>query len=117
MSLPDVQAQGVAYLDANMTTRVSTGIPNPRPAELVRLTLVGGAGVINRRVAQARLSVECWAASAPRAFAIASEVFDLLSEWPDYESRCSFPQAFYDPVSSSPRYVFTAELWGLTVSS
>jgi hypothetical protein len=114
---PDVEADTVAYLDSVLSAKVSTKVPNPRVAEMVRVTVVGGAGVINRRVANARLSVEAWAANSVAASELAREAAAYLRDWSEYEARTSTPFSFPDPATDLPRYVFTAELWGLTVLS
>ena len=110
--LRDVEALVVGYLDPLMVPRVSTRIPNPRPAELVRVQRIGG---VRQNLAQERplLLVECWAASSVAAFDLAAQAWSLLdaldADW-FADVNLSSPVNLPDPLSASPRYQFTASL-------
>ena len=112
---PDVEADAFAYLDGLLSARVGTKVPNPRVADMVVVAVVGGSGVNNHLVANAVLSVQCWGASSVAASLLARRVAAHLRAWPAYVARPGTPQSFPDPLTSPPlpRYVFTAELWGL----
>lgn len=110
---PDVEADARTYLDAQLSARVSTKVPNPRVADMVVLQVVGGSGVADHVVASSLLSVQCWAADSVAASQLAREAAAHLRAWALYVARTSTPASFPDPATSLPRYVFTAELWGL----
>jgi hypothetical protein len=112
---PDVEADAIGYLDPLLTARVSTKVPNPRVADMVQLSVVGGSGVTDKALANALVSVQCWAATSVAASLLARTVAAHLRAWGKYEVRTGTPQSFPDSATSPPlpRYVFTAELWGL----
>ena len=66
----DAQAAAVSILDAALTQPVRTRVPNPRPAEFVRVERLGGT---RRNVVtdEALISVEAWAATEQDAHDLA----------------------------------------------
>lgn len=110
---PDVEAVLVSALSERVGVPVSTRVPNPRPEAFVVVRRVGGTrpALITDRAA---VTVECWSASNVDACD--------LSRWarayvhtlaPDVVRRVvelSGPADSPDPVSESPRYVFTVQV-------
>ena len=115
--LRDVEGLLVACLDPLLTPKVSTRIPNPRPAELVRVQRIGGT---RQNIVQERplILIECWGASSVSAFALASQVWGLIDALDDttaqdawfHAAELSSPVSLPDPSTASPRYQFTASL-------
>lgn len=79
---PAVDALLVSYLNANLPAafgvHVSTRIPNPRPAALVRVSLTGGAGRSAVALHTSTVTVESWGPDVPTAASIARYVDALL---------------------------------------
>jgi hypothetical protein len=114
LRLANLEEGLVAYLNGLLAPAVSTRVPNPRPVSFVRVGRVGG-DQINMAQERAVVLVECWAATAPAAWALAREAHGLLAgreplEIPGAElsSRSlSSPVNYPDPATTSPRYQFT----------
>ena len=123
VAFPDVETLGVAYLTAGLAAhgepvKVSTKVPNPRPAKLVRVTRTGGVADYPGQD-HPRVTVECWAADGPAAFALARLARALMWALPADEthgrdvrkvSEVGGPAFYPDPATTSPRYQFTVEL-------
>ena len=97
-------------------SKVATKLPNPRPAQFVRVTRAGGA---RRNVAQSgsRVIVECWAASETDAWALCVAAYDALDdldvdpgELPFMSVDLSDPVNYPDTATGSPRYQFIATI-------
>jgi hypothetical protein len=119
----DPEAVAVAFLRAQLTARgqsstgVSTRVPNPRPASLVRVLLAGNRRT--RPLDSHLLVFDCWAATAPAASDLARLVAGLIEAMPGETVAGSYvyeaelvggPVNLPDPDSSSPRYSVTARL-------
>jgi len=119
VAFEDPEAVVVSYLNGRLVAagdaaRASTRVPNPRPPRFVRAILTG---VVRRSVSRrdAQVTLECWAASAPDAAALADDVADWLEaldvgashvpQGPD--GWVGGPYSQPDPDSGSPRYVMT----------
>lgn len=113
---PDIEGLAIAYLDPLVAPPISTTVPSSRPVSFVRIQAAGGSGVTEHVLAEAVLSVEAWAANTYAASILARTLAAYLRAWEGlaagpsfiYSVRTTTPRAFPDPVSSSPRYVFTA---------
>lgn len=119
IAFPDAEGIAVTYLKSALTgTTVSTKIPNPRPAKLVRVTRVGG----RRRdliTDSANLTFECWDTTTVAAFALcrlvrahinAIEGTEVNGEWVYRVTEIGGPAFFPDPDTDYPRYQFTVAL-------
>jgi hypothetical protein len=118
LELANVEAAAIHLLDDDIaiTAEVSSRIPNPRPASLIRVTRVGGteANMVQER---AILLIECWGATQQQAWDLVSAAYRVLQgrdplEYNGIElgSRsCSSPVNYPDPSTSSPRYQFQLE--------
>lgn len=68
---PDVVALLAAYLTPIVSpVRVAARVPDPRPAELIRVRRIGGTQLRPVRD-RPRVDVVCWAATEPRATELA----------------------------------------------
>lgn len=104
------------YLDSVMTEPVVRVIPSPRPATFVRVMLTG----TTRRtlhLADARVTIECWAPSAAEAEALSREVYGRMSAMDLTDGTyvplgpagwAGGPYADVDPDSGTARYTMTA---------
>lgn len=70
---PAPDAIVVAYLNTLLTPPVATDVPDPRPAEFVRVLVTGGGGRRDLVLQDAQITVEAWAAT----YADASELMML----------------------------------------
>ncbi|AYD83872.1 tail terminator [Gordonia phage Getalong] len=115
---PDVEAALVAYLKSRlMGVKVSTQVPNPRVAKMVRVEAAGGSG---RGLAMSKrlLIVQCWDTKSPDAAALCERVAALVfaaqydPAVPEIRGVTSVgePASFPDPDTSLPRYQFSASL-------
>lgn len=119
----DAEAVVVAFLRAqftarDVTARVGTQVPNPRPAALVRVLLAGNNR--QRPLDSHLLVLDCWAATAPAASDLARLVAGLVEAMPGETVAGSYvyhaelvggPANLPDPDSDSPRYSVTVRLW------
>lgn len=112
MAFPDANALLIAYLTALVDpVPVVSRIPDPRPAQLVQVRRVGGAGVVPVRDS-ARLDVKCWDADDRAAMALALLVrahvwalsgTALLGGVPCYRvQEFLAPRLDDDPITNSP---------------
>lgn len=121
---PDVEALVVSVLNTAFPTRgeatlkASTRVPNPRPAEFVKV--LAGGGLDETKVSEAALiTIEGWAKTEARAFAIC-ELARAILRSQDGDIRgvrgFSYPQNLPDPVSDQVRYTSTGDVrvWGTT---
>lgn len=116
ITFSSVEAQVIGYLTPLLATPVVRVIPASRPALFVRVLLTG----TTRRsltLADAHVTVECWAATDAAAEALARQTYALMcamdlddgTHVPDGpEGWMGGPYASADPVSGTPRYVMTA---------
>lgn len=100
------------------TTRVSTRIPNPRPARLVRVRRRGGPRT-DVVLEIALMLMECWAATEPDAEALANLTAALFASLEGqtvagahitHAEILGGPSNDPDPDSESPRYTLTGQL-------
>ena len=109
---PDIEALLLAVLKP--LGRVSTKIPNPRPATFIRVSSAGGSG--DRFIDDASMLVEAWAPDTVAASQLARDArnllnesqFDVISGWQLYGIDCAYPVFFPDEVSD--RYQFLANV-------
>ena len=93
---------------------VSTLIPNPRPASLIRLTPTGGRSDHTWR-AHVMVVVEAWAPTPAAARALAGQARALIlagAEVDDliHDAEATWPVAYDDPETPSHRATFTTTL-------
>lgn len=110
---PDVEAVVVAALSARVGVPVATRVPNPRPDAFVLVGRVGGSrpNVVTDRAA---VTVECWSASNVEACDLSrwarAYVHTLAPDTVRRVVELSGPASSPDPVSETPRYVFTVQI-------
>ncbi|WP_446224976.1 hypothetical protein ACTWPB_07620 [Nocardia sp. IBHARD005] len=122
VAFPDIEAELVAWLAPELTglgseAVVATKVPNPRPVEGVRVVRVGGVQV-NVVTDEPRIVLECYAATAPAAAALARMVRAVLTTaaggllataWCDRVRDLGM--AFLPDLEADvPRYLVTAEI-------
>lgn len=126
---PDVEGVVITGLSAGLTARgdtarVSTKIPNPRPARLVRVRRRGGprAQVV---METALILLECWDSdevAAERLAALTAGLFASLEGQTVAGAHITHaeilggPSNDPDPDSASPRYTLTGQLTTFAVS-
>lgn len=93
---------------------VSTLIPNPRPASLIRLTPTGGSSD-HTWLAHVMATVEAWAPTPAAARALAAQARTLIlagAEVDDliHDAEATWPVAYDDPETPSHRATFTTTL-------
>nr|DAX92005.1 MAG TPA: tail completion protein [Caudoviricetes sp.] len=93
---------------------VSTLIPNPRPASLIRLTPTGGSSD-HTWLAHVMVTVEAWAPTPAAARALAAQARTLIlggAETDDliHDAEATWPVAYDDPETPSHRATFTTTL-------
>lgn len=121
---PDVEALIVSALNAGFTAhseptiKASTKVPNPRPAEFVRVLSSGGLD--ETMVTDSVLvTIEGWAATETRALRLCDMARAILRSQ-DGAIRgargFSYPQNLPDPVADQVRYTSTGDVrvWGTT---
>ncbi|MFC9966336.1 hypothetical protein ACFVH4_19075 [Nocardia ignorata] len=122
VAFPDIEAELVAWLAPKLAglgseAVVATKVPNPRPAEGVRVARVGGIQV-NVVTDEPRLVLECYAATTIAAAALARMVRALLTTaaggvlstaWCD-RVRDLGMTFLPDLEAGVPRYLITTEL-------
>lgn len=125
ISFPDPESVLVSFLTAQNVSgtfagvKASTQVPNPRPAEFVRVILIGG---FQRNLVTdvPRLAVEAWGTSKGRASMLAARCRELInaaaldgalgSATLNDVNMVSRPQYLPDPESNQHRYTATYEL-------
>lgn len=115
----DPEAAVRAWLNPRITpVKVSTEVPDPRPNELVKVTVTGGFDP-NLVTETPRLTFECWALTSVRASEICREVKAYVKAMNGETVNGVFvravrtvgaPVSFPDPQTTLPRYQYTAEL-------
>jgi hypothetical protein len=122
---PDVEALLVEILndgfdDLDEQIKASTRVPNPRPAEFVKVLVSGG--IDETMVTDSVLvTIEGWAKTEPRARQIC-ELARAILRSQDGEIRgvrgFGYPQNLPDPVSDQVRYTSTGDVrvWGAASS-
>lgn len=120
---PDVEGLVCDWLPAELAARsrtvtVSTKVPNPRPAEFVRVIRTGGPQ-LNLVQDQPTLVVEAWAATESAAASLAELARALLKSTAGQQvggvmvyrvDEIGGPQNLPDPDSAQARYVFTLSI-------
>ena len=110
----DVESLLVAWLKPTRAgLAVTTKIPNPRPAEFVRVRRMGGTR-LNLVQENPLIYVECWGPSDYDAFLLAQDVWarmDALDGEPwCHSTGLASPLSNSDPDSGTDRYTFTANM-------
>lgn len=115
----DLEAVAVAWLNPLLDpVKVRTEVPNPRPDELVKITLTGGSDpdIVSR---WSQLTFECWALESDRASEICRRVAAYVRAIEGETVAGVFvrkvrtvgaPVSFPDPDTALPRYQVTLEL-------
>lgn len=113
MDLTPVEQAFVSYL-APAGFHVGTRVPNPRPAQFVKVTRTGGPAA-RMTISEPTLLVECWGATDALAWAVAAKVWPLChvphavqvspTVWAS-RIQATEPVNFPDPTSGSSRYQF-----------
>lgn len=122
ITFPDVEALVVSALNTGLTTygepgiNASTRVPNPRPAEFVKV--ISGGGIDETMVSDAVLvTVEGWAGTEARARQLCGLAVAILKSQ-DGQIRGArgfgYPQNLPDPVTDQVRYTSTGDVrvWG-----
>lgn len=118
VAFPDVEAAAVAFLRSELAARsdavhVSTRVPNPRPARLVRVSRTGG-GRRNLVQDDAQVTAECWGVDSVKASELCRLVRALLGSmdtgavW--FAGEVGGPVDHPDDLTDSPRYQTTVTL-------
>ena len=116
----DVEAAVVAFLASALAATVGTSRPAvtswPLEGVLVRVQVVDGGPARAVVLDDAVLSVEVWAADSVAAANVASQACGLLDAGQGsggvlvYAASASRPRSVPDPVTQSPRYLFTVSV-------
>jgi len=115
ITFSNVEAQTVTYLAPLLSVPAVRVVPASRPASFVRVLLTG-TNRLTLTLADARVTVECWAPTDAAAEALSRQTYALLcamdlddgTHVPDGpDGWAGGPYASADPVSGSPRYVMT----------
>ena len=110
----DIEKAVIAAL-APLSVAASTRVPNPRPDSFIRVGVVSGPPPTIAVEAPVVL-IECWAPDSVAAFNLARDAWALLVDleksfvggaWV-LSVQASRPVNFPDPLTTSPRYQFTA---------
>ncbi len=115
---PDVIQAATGFLRSYLgvlADRVGTEVPETMPANMVRVSLTGGA---RRDIVTdaAQLTVECWAPNEPTASLLARTAHGLMHSaagtqaggiWVRRVETVGGVQSFPDPDTAKPRYQFT----------
>lgn len=115
VTLPDVEAMVIGFLNARLTPDFSTRVPKPRPARFGVVWRTGG-GAANRVVERAQVTVTCWAADSVTASSDAGAArHELLNNYTGMPlvrgvEDVSGPYYDPDPDTGLPRYSFTMQL-------
>lgn len=128
---PDIEKALVAWLEPRLSARVSTRVPNPRPALFVTVRRIGGVRANLIQDAPIVL-VECWgsptdessnavasnlAHAAYRHMVAMPTVQDITPHCRVYAARVSGPVNNPDTSTNTPRYHLTATLRTRMVAS
>lgn len=103
----DVEGEVISVLASAVSAEVRDSVPNPRPAEYVRVRRIGGTG---RNLVQETpmLLVECWAVTSAGAFELAAHCYDVVDEaFCSSRVRPSSPVNLPDPATEDHRYQFS----------
>lgn len=127
ITFPDVEALVIATLDAGFVAldqasiKAHTRVPNPRPAEFVKV--ICGGGLDETMVSEAaQITVEGWARTEARAFELCDLARAILRSQ-DGTIRgargFAYPQNLPDPVTDQVRYTSTGDVrvWGSTLTA
>jgi hypothetical protein len=112
----DLEAVTVAWLKPRLIgVKVATEVPNPRPGELVKVSITGGS-TPNRVTERTQLTLECWAVTSIRASEICRTARAMITAMDGEMINGVFirrvqtvggPVFFPDPDSDRPRYQTT----------
>ena len=113
MSYPDVIIELRKVL-REVTPRVSTIIPNPRPDTFIRIS--SGGGQVLEHAAQPLIIVECWGATYKAAHDLAHAALKAIQAWADegdvaHDATLTWPVDYPDPATDSPRFTFNAQVF------
>lgn len=114
--LPDAELMLRTWLTAKVTARVETIVPNPLPAEFVRVWRTGGPSS-SRVVDNPQVTVQAWSSSKAGAAALIGQVRSLFhaaatrTELPLVRRVVEMGGPYYDPDPTTG-----AERYSLSVS-
>lgn len=99
--------------------QAGTKLPNPRPAEFLKLSDGGGDFSEGRLAANTLTVVEAWATSEADARRLAQAAVERIQVWaetqPDLDHvEVTWPVSYPDAESNTPRYTFS--VWGYHTS-
>ncbi len=119
IGFPDPEKIAVTFLTGALAVRaaaatVSTSVPNPRPARLVKVTRTGGTRR-SRAHYDAQITVQCWDTDTVAAERLATLCYGLLvsmeydvnDDHASYGGEIGGVVFFPDPDTDQPRYQFT----------
>lgn len=115
---PDIEAALVTFLGDTLGETVTTRVPRNRPDRFLRVMRVGGVRK-NLIADSAMIVVEAWdtdeveaglLAARARAFIGALPGSYVAGAWIYRVGEIAGPQAYPDPQSGQPRYVFTVTI-------
>ena len=106
---PDVELQLIDHLESLVSEPVTSGSPKDRHG--VRITAVPGGGFVDVSNYQALVSMEAWAETRVAAGELARLVCGHLEAATGFYARCSSPGYLPDPLTNTPRYVATVQVW------
>lgn len=116
VELPDVEALVVAFLKPVASPqKVSTLVPDPRPASFVRVFRTGGAAT-NRVLERAQITVQAWAkdtgAAVELAKACRTALLNRSTSMPLVRGVEETGGLYFDPDPGTgiPRYTFTVQI-------
>lgn len=115
MSFVDSEAMVVAFLKTVVSVPVSTKVPNPRPAEFVRVWRNGGSAS-NRVLDTPQFTVDAYSTSTTSASALAAQCREaFLHEYTQMPlvrgvTETAGPYSVPDTAADEERYRFTVQL-------
>lgn len=116
---PDVEGLVITHLNSVLSNaRVSTKVPDPRPARFVKVTAVGGT---KRRINadSTMVTVQCWESDSIKASELArtarAHIHALAGQsvndvWVYRVLDVGGPASSPDPNTDTPRYQFTVSI-------
>lgn len=119
IAFPDAEALAVTYLKSKIAgVSVSTKIPEPRPAKLIKVTRLGGSK-LRLNADSPLLAFECWGATSveaselcrqARAYVDAMAGESVNGVWVFKVREVGGPAFFPDPDTTLPRYQFSVAI-------
>ncbi len=107
---PNAPAVVIAYLSDVLAEPVHGSVPSTRPASFIRVSSAGGAGIENKGLFRALLTVEAWAETPLKASALALKASAHLEAAEGFYAVCGAPVDFPDPRSAQARAIVTVDL-------